>query len=90
MQVLILKIVVVALSISAAIAIECYDCNSHFDARCADPFKEYGLGKVNCDEKVNTMPPNTTATFCRKTYQKGAKFLRGEFSKVLYVILYLQ
>jgi hypothetical protein len=71
MQVFTVRILLIALSIGAAFGIHCYDCNSHFDQQCIDPFKDYALGKVNCDEKANNMINATTATFCRKITQKG-------------------
>lgn len=72
MQVVALKFFTISLTIAAVVGIHCYDCNSFFDPQCGDPFKDYPLGKVDCDElKNNTLPAGSNATFCRKIIQKG-------------------
>ncbi|XP_060520031.1 uncharacterized protein LOC132698142 [Cylas formicarius] len=59
--------------------LRCYDCNSEFDPRCADPFNDYTIGIVNCSE---LKPPEHLINFdqhpndklkptvCRKIVQK--------------------
>lgn len=77
MQVFALKLLILSLSIASTVAIHCYDCNSKFENLCSDPFKERdnGLLKLNCDNKpMHANTSDVKASFCRKVYQKGAKF----------------
>uniref|UniRef100_U5EGF9 Putative secreted protein n=1 Tax=Corethrella appendiculata TaxID=1370023 RepID=U5EGF9_9DIPT len=64
-------IVLLVCLIGATTAISCYHCNSEFDPRCGDPFDEFGLGKVRCND---TPPlehlPHLPAVICRKAMQK--------------------
>merc|ERR1712088_962122 len=62
-------------------AIKCWECNSKHDPRCADPFQNFSIALVDCDQKaadvthlmddekytVDTGEPK--ASICRKTYQ---------------------
>lgn len=54
-------------------AIICYDCNSEFDPRCADPFDPYSIGEVNCSKKAHPehLKDKYAPVLCRKTTQKG-------------------
>lgn len=73
MKVLTLQVLLLFIfALSPGLGIKCYDCNSHFDEQCDDPFKESSIEKVNCDGKMN--PTNVNATFCRKMVQKSEKF----------------
>uniref|UniRef100_T1GQL7 Uncharacterized protein n=1 Tax=Megaselia scalaris TaxID=36166 RepID=T1GQL7_MEGSC len=53
-------------------AIMCYDCNSEFDPRCADPFDPYSIGQVNCSKKAHPehLKDKYEPVLCRKTTQK--------------------
>lgn len=58
-------------------SITCYDCNSLYDPRCADPFDPYSLGYVNCslrDIPEHLKDKYSRSVLCRKTVQKGKKF----------------
>lgn len=77
MQVIALKVLILSLSIASAVGIHCYDCNSKFDAECADPFNRNGLSNLNCDNKpMHSNASDVKASFCRKVYQKGAKLIK--------------
>lgn len=55
-------------------SITCYDCNSLYDPRCADPFDPYSLGYVNCslrDIPEHLKDKYSRSVLCRKTIQKG-------------------
>jgi hypothetical protein len=71
MKVFIFQVLLFSLAFSAALGIKCYDCNSHFDDQCDDPFKNSSIEKVDCDGKMN--PTNLNSTFCRKMVQKSKK-----------------
>jgi len=69
-------------------AIKCWECNSKHDPRCADPFQNFSIALVDCDQKaadvthlmddekytVDTGEPK--ASICRKTYQFVQEELR--------------
>lgn len=53
-------------------AIFCYQCNSEYDPRCADPFDAFSLGVVNCSLKPRLEHmPEYEPILCRKTKQKS-------------------
>lgn len=90
MMQVIFKILSISLLVSVASAIRCYDCNSFYDPQCADPFKDFALGSVECDEKGSFDGVN--ATFCRKMYQKSTTSLndiieKKNFIKKIFIIL---
>ena len=71
-------------------AIKCWECNSKHDPRCGDPFSNFSIALVDCDQKSADITHlldeheklkytvdeggEPKATICRKTYQFG-KFL---------------
>ena len=63
-------------------ALKCWECNSKYDARCGDPFSNFSVALVDCDQKTDDVDhlmegftPDDAgepkATLCRKTYQLG-------------------
>ena len=66
----------------AGTAIKCWECNSAYDSRCGDPFSNYSVALVDCDQKRDDVDHLETgfepdeagdpkALMCRKTYQYG-------------------
>jgi len=66
--------------IASGSALKCWECNSKYDARCGDPFSNFSVALVDCDQKtddVNHLLDGFTAddagepkaVLCRKTYQ---------------------
>ncbi|XP_042148622.1 uncharacterized protein LOC8027134 [Ixodes scapularis] len=51
-------------------AIKCWECKSHADPRCADPFDNTSLPISECAARKLPHYPNLQATMCRKTRQK--------------------
>lgn len=51
-------------------AIKCWECNSHADPRCADPFDNTSLPIGECAARSLPHYPNLKATMCRKIRQK--------------------
>lgn len=51
-------------------AIKCWECNSHFDPRCADPFDNTSLPIGECAARTLLHYPGLAATMCRKIRQK--------------------
>lgn len=51
-------------------AIKCWECNSHFDPRCADPFDNTSLPIGECAARSLPHYPGLAATMCRKIRQK--------------------
>lgn len=58
-------------------AIKCWECKSHADPRCADPFDNTSLPISECAARKLPHYPNLQATMCRKTRQKGEWTDRG-------------
>ena len=63
-------------------ALKCWECNSKYDARCGDPFSNYSVALVDCDQRHDDVDHlvegfekdaagEPKATICRKTYQKS-------------------
>lgn len=53
-----------------ALAIHCWDCSSHINPGCGDPFYNNSFAMVDCDQQVRPHLQEQ-ATFCRKIVQKG-------------------
>jgi len=68
---------IVLSSIAICSGIRCYECNSHYDRRCGDPFSNLTIELVNCDQKSQKMThlplqkdgTPYKANICRKTVQ---------------------
>lgn len=69
-------------------ALKCWECNSKYDSRCGDPFSNFSVALVDCDQKhddVDHLIEGYTeddagepkAMFCRKTFQTGKKNLES-------------
>ena len=72
-------------------AIKCWECNSKHDPRCGDPFSNFSIALVDCDQKSADITHlldeheklkytvdeggEPKATICRKTYQFGKFFI---------------
>ena len=68
-------------------AIKCWECNSKHDPRCGDPFSNFSIALVDCDQKTDDVNHlmdeheslkysvgdggEPKASICRKTYQFG-------------------
>lgn len=58
-----------------AYSISCFDCNSWNDPGCADPFRSYAIGIVNCSMRAKPEHINVTEPkLCRKIVQRGKTF----------------
>merc|ERR1712062_660638 len=69
------------LAIQSGTALKCWECNSKYDSRCGDPFSNYSVALVDCDQKhedvghliegfeTDNKTGEPQAKFCRKTYQ---------------------
>jgi len=73
-------------------AIKCWECNSKHDPRCGDPFSNFSIALVDCDQKSADITHlldeheklkytvdeggEPKATICRKTYQFVEEELR--------------
>lgn len=51
-------------------AIKCWECKSHADPRCADPFDNTSLPIAECAARTLPHYPNLAASMCRKIRQK--------------------
>lgn len=51
-------------------AIKCWECKSHADPRCADPFDNTSLPIAECAARSLPHYPNLAASMCRKIRQK--------------------
>jgi len=79
------------LAIQSGTAIKCWECNSAYDSRCGDPFSNYSVALVDCDQKRDDVDHLETgfepdeagdpkALMCRKTYQyvnEEVRIIRG-------------
>ena len=64
---------------------KCWECNSKYDSRCGDPYSNFSVALVDCDQKHDDVghllegfdKDNKTgdpiAKLCRKTTQIGKK-----------------
>ncbi|GFY42917.1 uncharacterized protein TNIN_142121 [Trichonephila inaurata madagascariensis] len=59
-----------AFTIHSGTAIKCWDCNSHYDRNCADPFRNATFALTDCDQKNLDHFPQQKASVCRKIIQK--------------------
>jgi len=72
-----LATVIVLSSFAICSGIKCYECNSHYDRRCGDPFSNLTIEQVDCDQKGQRMThlplqkdgTPYKANICRKTVQ---------------------
>jgi len=73
--------------VSSGTALKCWECNSKYDARCGDPFSNYSVALVDCDQRHDDVDHlvegfekdaagEPKATICRKTYQKIGEEVR--------------
>merc|ERR1712013_598997 len=66
---------IVLSSFAICSGIKCYECNSHYDRRCGDPFSNLTIEQVDCDQKGQRMThlplqkdgTPYKANICRKT-----------------------
>ncbi|XP_059097150.1 uncharacterized protein LOC131891560 [Tigriopus californicus] len=73
----VLFLAICAVLVSTGGAIKCWECNSKYDARCGDPFSNYSVAMVDCDQRQDQIKhldikdgeELPKATICRKTYQ---------------------
>jgi len=78
--------------VSSGTALKCWECNSKYDSRCGDPFANYSVALVDCDQKNDDLghllegfdKDNKTgepiAKLCRKTIQivnEETRVIRG-------------
>lgn len=56
-------------------AIKCWECKSHADPLCADPFDNTTLPITECNRRYLPHLPNLIATMCRKVRQKVSVLL---------------
>jgi len=66
--------------VSSGTALKCWECNSKYDSRCGDPFSNYSVALVDCDQKHDDVDHlvegidmdesgEPKSILCRKTYQ---------------------
>jgi hypothetical protein len=73
----VVAVLLLAISINSVSAIKCWECNSHYDKRCGDPFNNMTSELVDCDQKNHEMEhldmgedgEPRKSVVCRKTYQ---------------------
>ncbi|XP_003738389.2 uncharacterized protein LOC100902434 [Galendromus occidentalis] len=70
MSYLIQGVLISALFIAMGDAIKCWECKSHADPLCADPFDNTTLPITECNRRYLPHLPNLIATMCRKVRQK--------------------
>lgn len=55
-----------------ASAILCWDCSSHINPGCGEPFNNYSFAQVDCSQRsLPHMPEIKSAAICRKIVQKS-------------------
>ncbi|XP_054721103.1 uncharacterized protein LOC129230708 [Uloborus diversus] len=72
-------LVALAFSIQSGLAIMCWECNSHYDKNCADPFRNSTFALTDCNQRERD-DFQQKATVCRKIIQKvrdDYRFVRG-------------
>lgn len=55
--------------VPSAESLHCWDCNSGYDPRCADPFDNHSIALVDCSQISYSHLNVKEATLCRKTTQ---------------------
>jgi len=67
--------------VSSGTALKCWECNSKYDSRCGDPFSNYSVALVDCDQKHDDVDHlvegiekdeatgEPKSILCRKSYQ---------------------
>lgn len=74
--------------ISSVFSIQCYQCNSMWDGKCGEIFRESPTNVVDCDKEAAGLVPEIKATFCRKILQKSEKLRRWWFNLILIILAY--
>ncbi|XP_022644425.1 uncharacterized protein LOC111260969 [Varroa jacobsoni] len=65
-----LLIAIGAILVGSALSIKCWECKSHADPLCADPFDNTTLPITECNRRTLSHMPTLVATMCRKIRQK--------------------
>ncbi|GAB6023809.1 hypothetical protein CHUAL_008555 [Chamberlinius hualienensis] len=57
------------------LGIFCWECNSEYDHRCKDPFRNFTFAPTDCSQRFLLHYPEHDATVCRKIVQR----VKGEY-----------